>query len=369
MECRKEISFRRKFFFSLATLTAVFALLELGLFASGFQYSQFPRLAKQDYADGWVAHSLHLIPHPLRMWALKPGSSIVNKYGYQGPVVSISRKPGTKRILFLGDSCTNTGSKNYPDKTILKLKEKYYINAEAVIAGTPGYSTYQGLKWLQELVDYNPDILVIYLGWNDHWHAMGGGGDNDFFPLTPLEISAKNIFGGLRTYQYMHYLVYPPKSNHHIFPSEKTYEERMVEFFAYTRVPIPVFISNIARIIDIGSKNGIEMYFIQAPYGRHIDMQGHRMVAPEFRDDVSSIHEAYNLALEQVVEKHNGAYLVSFKGVEFSRILMHRDGIHPTEKGNDLIAKSLVEKMMKTSTSLLQPRSASIKHLQNSVTH
>ncbi|MZH03431.1 MAG: hypothetical protein F3745_08580, partial [Nitrospinae bacterium] len=228
---------------------------------------------KQKFAD-FFAKSKHITefsPHSERMWALKPNQDKVNKFGYQGAPVPVKRNPGFKRILFLGDSCVNAGKDHFPEKTILKLNEKYHVQSEAIIAGTGSYSTYQGLKWLPEFIGHKPDVLVVYFGWNDHWYAMGGGPDNDFVPISQANIIVKKIFRDLRFFQFLHFLIYPPKSYNHQVESSATIPERITRFVEKTRVPPNYFIYNIERIIQIALKNNVEIYFIEAPYGKHVD--------------------------------------------------------------------------------------------------
>src|SRR5207249_1047274 len=102
----------------------------------------------------------------------EPGFGEVNTLGYQGDLLSLERDPRRKRILFLGDSCTNAGPEGYPEKVIRLLAERS-INAEALVAAVGGYSTYQGLEFMRESLRYSPDAVVAYFGWNDHWLANG----------------------------------------------------------------------------------------------------------------------------------------------------------------------------------------------------
>lgn len=319
---------------------------------NGFQYSQFPREAKQLFIEHFTKRcfSAKFVPHKERMWALKPGYGQANEFSYQGKPVPVIKTPGIKRILFLGDSCVNSGNDQFPEKTILKLKEQYGVVAEATIAGTASYSTFQGLRWLPDFLGYKPDALIVYFGWNDHWQDRGAGPDNMFKPLSQFDLKIKNTFRNIKVYQFMHYLIYPAQRYH---PVDRDVKERLVSFLNHVRVPPVYYMANIESFISFARENNMEIYFIRPPHGEHIDKTTLYLVPPEFRKRKSVIHETYNYLLEEIVDKHKEAHLVSFKDIKFDHNLMMYDGIHPLERGHEVIAERLVSKMNETSSLIL----------------
>ena len=357
---RGAMQFRKNALFSIIACILIFSVIEIGLYASGFQYSRFPKFAMHKAANWWSENgwaNFEFVMHPIRMWALKPGVSPTNIYGYQGRPVPVENIPGFKKILFLGDSCTNTWVGNYPVKTVMKLKERHGVNMTPIIAGTPGYSTAQGVRWLPEFLAHKPDVLVVYFGWNDHWFATSGIPDNEFAPLTKIDITIKKFLSISKIYQLLHYLIYPPVEKLiHVF-SEKSFEDNLMNYMQHTRVPPEYFIANVKRIIDIAQSNNMEVYFIRAPYGKHLDEQADSdfnwLAGPVFRYEVSTLHEAYNYMLEKTVATYHDVHLINFKDVEFDRTMMMEDGIHPLSKGYDLIAERLVSKMSETSSLLI----------------
>lgn len=343
---------RKKILFSLIIFTIVFGLLELSLRIYGFQYSQFPKFVKQKKVDWWEQNSwgvYEFVSHPTRMWALKPGTHPANEYGYQGQPVPVEPVPGYKKILFLGDSCTNGFTTHYPAKTATTLRERYGVKVAPIIAGTPGYSTYQGLKWLPEFLPHKPDVLVVYFGWNDHWDG-GGHSDNAYTPISGFDVRVKNLFGGIKIYQAIHYLIFPPTATLDFYG--KSFEDAASASLKNTRVPPDYFVQNIEAMISIAKENDIEIYFIEAPYGKSIDMHDWDLAGPLFRHEVSTLHKAYSFILRETVDKRKDAHLVRFDDIEFDNTMMMADGVHPLEPGYDLIAERLVKKMRETSTSL-----------------
>jgi lysophospholipase L1-like esterase len=314
-----------------------FTVLELTLRGFGFHYSRFPRLMQQESANEHVAWQnanrdlQHFIPDPLRMWKPKPGFGDVNALGYQGPVLPVERDPAKRRILFLGDSCTNAGPEEYPDKVVSMLARSDVI-AEPLIAGVGGYSTYQGLLLLEEALVYRPDAIVAYFGWNDHWFAAAGVPDNEFKPLTPFEVTSERLFSWLRTYQLLHYLIYPPR-----VPEGRLGFQALI---GLTRVPPRYFVDNIAAMIELARQGGIPIFFVAAPYGRGLKNPAHDVLFPA--ELIPSIHQLYRDLLREVVLRHPGsATLVDVSPEPFDDSLMGSDGIHPTPSGYSRIAEAI----------------------------
>jgi len=76
------------------------------------------------------------------------------------------------RILFLGDSCT-FGYGVARDETFVEVAESlirktYGRPVECINAGVPGYTIFQGYRYLlTEGLDYRPDLVVLSFGLND----------------------------------------------------------------------------------------------------------------------------------------------------------------------------------------------------------
>ena len=91
------------------------------------------------------------------------------------------RKPaGEIRILFLGDSCTY-GYGVAHDATFTEvcesvLESRLKSPVECINAGVPGYSLFQGSRYLATKgLAYEPDLVVLSFGWNDAgmWDHLG----------------------------------------------------------------------------------------------------------------------------------------------------------------------------------------------------
>jgi len=127
-----------------------------------------------------------LEPDPVLFWTLRPGvrekriegtlgdypvdfTVSTNEAGYRSPPL---RAEGTFRVIALGNSCT-FGVGVADDETWPRLLEKemrrfHGADAEVLNAGVPGYTAYQGLRWLAARgLALRPDLVLLCFGFND----------------------------------------------------------------------------------------------------------------------------------------------------------------------------------------------------------
>lgn len=84
---------------------------------------------------------------------------------------ALGPKGDVVRILALGDSCTFglgvEDDETWPAQLQAMLAERG-VAAEVVNAGVPGYTAFQGLRWLEARAEeLDPDLLIVSFGFND----------------------------------------------------------------------------------------------------------------------------------------------------------------------------------------------------------
>lgn len=158
-------------------------LLLLGGLAAGVALAEFAlQVAGVEIRAG------RLVRDPILGWRNRPGwpgpPFPINSRGFIGPEFDRKKAPGTIRIFCLGDSCTAGDllpslDDTYPSQLARELRRRYPDRAfEVINAGVGGYSSFQGRRWLErEIIQYEPDLIVLYFGWNGHWLARAGGPD------------------------------------------------------------------------------------------------------------------------------------------------------------------------------------------------
>jgi isoamyl acetate esterase len=108
-----------------------------------------------------------------------------------------------KKVIFFGDSITQAGVK--PGGYIVKVGElatgeKVADQYEFIGAGIGGNKVYDlYLRLEDDVLNKNPDVVIIYVGVNDVWHkrSYGTGTDPDkfekFYSALISKLKAKNI--------------------------------------------------------------------------------------------------------------------------------------------------------------------------------
>lgn len=134
----------------------------------------------RDY-DLWRRRSLRYDYDRHFHWKLRPGNYIhrksgnlecINGIGLRCPEIPHKKAPGTVRIIALGGSSTFIVSpitgESWTDLLAEKLSSQTGLDIQVINAGTPGYSAHQSAMRLEyELLDYHPDIVLIYHLSND----------------------------------------------------------------------------------------------------------------------------------------------------------------------------------------------------------
>lgn len=95
-------------------------------------------------------------------------------------VFEIKKQPTTKRIFMLGESTMAGYPYDYNATAPCLLRDRLsqllpQYNIEVVNVGLAAVNSYTVLDFIKELVEYEPDAFVVYLGHNEFYGAMGVG--------------------------------------------------------------------------------------------------------------------------------------------------------------------------------------------------
>jgi len=98
----------------------------------------------------------------------------VNEFGFRGPEIIMEKPANTYRIFTIGGSSMYSAA-SLNDETIsyhLQKKFNQYdlgVKIEVINAGIPGaWSATETAMIKDKLVEFAPDLLLVYDGWNDH---------------------------------------------------------------------------------------------------------------------------------------------------------------------------------------------------------
>jgi len=228
---------------------------------------------------------------------------------------AVPPRNGKFRIIVLGDSCSRLSVRGWPYSVLLEqaLDPR---RVEVFNASVPGYTTQQGLTWLREqLLDWQPDLVVVYFGWNDHWRSTGLTDRQYATVLSPAHLRLATLLSRRRE---------PPP----------------------LRVPLADFRDNLRAMAETLARRGARALFLTAPahlvpenVGR-LRQDGYLLPG----DDAGVLHREYAQAVREL-EGVSGARVYDaaelFSAVNDPQILLHRDGIHPTDVGHTVLAAVL----------------------------
>lgn len=289
---------------------------------------------------------LELIPNTdLRM----NGAIIqVNSKGFVGPEFPDKKASGSLRVFALGDSCTfGTYWKTaYPAILQSLLAAKLHDGAiEVINAGIEGYnSTYALARLKEEVLPYGPDVVIVYVGWNDLMKNNPAS--------TSSEAGSRWISLALeRSYlvkaykKFIFYYLRPILVKPRIEASSQ--DRRVYDHF----VPA-IYKNNLNAMLDVLNANKVQVILVTRPTVvregmSHADIAKESVVFPYFAGAYSlsqflSLHDAYNRVVREVALSRNVPLVDLDKIVnERDKRPLFFDTMHPTDQGHELIAHSL----------------------------
>ncbi len=260
----------------------------------------------------------YFLADPTLFWKVRPGISpdFERRAKFVHPDSPIPPHGNKKRLIVLGDSCSRVTDDDLPYSAHLEAalgRDEY----EVLNASVPGYTSFQGLAWLRsQLLAAEPDVVVVYFGWNDHWRTTG---KNDLEYARSLEPTS------LRLLQ-----IFQPRPDTPPF-----------------RVSLDEYRENLKDIIDEVTGRGGEVILIAAPYrfspGVHEQYVKDKYLVPD--DDAESLHREYLDVLREFIGREGVSVLAADEIIETLKgfPLLRADGIHLTDPGHLMLGTVLAE--------------------------
>ena len=330
----RNVSTSRKVLYSLITSSAIFIAFEFLLRLIGFQVTlntekmvfTFPL---DDYNKN--APEPFLTRDDTVFWRPKAGVMDHNTKGFYGPEFSIEKKPGVTRIVCLGDSCTHFGPETYPDILRVYLDEVAPGQFEVINAGVIGYTSFQGRKLLEsEVLDWSPDIVTVYFGWNDHWLARGREDKNQ----NINDSYTQDTLQSLRTYQLASYFF---GGNDGERPNKK-------------RVEPQDYITNLRSIQKACRSINAKVWYFTAPHALDLGIPPYLVESGEIADEASLIplHRQYNQTVRSLATDLSSPLIdleSEMDGMNKAELFLD-DHIHLTMKGRFYAARRMIDTLV-----------------------
>jgi lysophospholipase L1-like esterase len=178
----------------------------------------------------------------------------INRLGFRGPDFDPKNKSAAKRIICAGDSNTIgldvKEEENWPSLLARSLNRQRPGGFEVINAGFNGYTSSHYLNLIRdELLDYSPDILIVY------------GGVNDQDPERRLAVRE-----GATLVKHLHDLLYY-RSIFYTLALEKISVMRgnsPVPLTVYKKDEfLKTFAANTGAIIDLCRKKNVRVVFVR----------------------------------------------------------------------------------------------------------
>jgi lysophospholipase L1-like esterase len=310
----------------------------------------------------------------------------VDGEGFRGREVSVTKAPGTVRLMIVGSSTTFDQFVAGGDSAAWPARLEYWLNRQAgdsaefevINAGVPGYSAADDLIRLElELYRYHPDIIVFYDGHNDLSRALLAGPPAGPVPEPPRELGTVTPWTGwLRQHSLLYGKIFgryrffvlrrwqPPGSGaadqdqvaRQALAAGVVDFEHVVDCFATQTAALGVQLVIPALVQVAGSDTSRGRGAIGESTWRRWLPQVHFPVVLES-------YRQYNAALERVASRHGATWIPTDSfGLVGTRWYRAGDPMHFNDQGADRMGKAMAEALLRAASLHLDHLVASSRH-------
>jgi lysophospholipase L1-like esterase len=270
----------------------------------------------------------------------------INSKGFVGPEFDDVPPAGTTRIMAVGDSCTFTlglWEIAYPAVTQRLLSAKVPSGRfEYVNAGVEGYNSHYALGRIKdEIVRYKPNIVTLYVGWNDlmkqNPESQGESGEPSllaelFNESYLVKAYKKFLFVNLRPL-LVRPKVEPDEQDRHAYDhyTPQPYERNLREMIGLLRQhDIQVVLFTLPTVLERGlSAEDLKARGVFFPY----------YAGTYSIDRLLSLQAAYNRTIRSVAQQLSVPIVdLDEEFNKHEKKDLFWDTMHPNEKGNAIIA-------------------------------
>jgi lysophospholipase L1-like esterase len=174
---------------------------------------------------GWTpncyAASLELFrPHPELGYDLRPGFRLrsgvytiaINSLGLRGPEITAAKSAGVRRIAILGGSAAFGYLVSDGEESARLLEHRLRRTGhrvDVINAGVPGYNLLQTVPRFRQLIArLSPDVVVLYLGWNDLGYVVSDTPEAARFRRRPIAPTWERAAGKSTLYGFLRYRLF-----------------------------------------------------------------------------------------------------------------------------------------------------------------
>lgn len=193
------------------------------------------------------------------IWAPRPGRSVFNAQGFRGPVLQKQKPAGEFRIFAVGDSNTlgwaEKSGANWP-ASLGRILAKRHPECAVVNAGVWGYSSYQGLARLRQVLRFQPDLVLFSFGAND---AHPVTVPDSHYVATPEALEA--LEGGTSRLSRLRLVQLFVAVRDRLAASGRAQAPVLTH-----RVPLEDYRANLEQAIALAHGHGVKIVLLTRPY-------------------------------------------------------------------------------------------------------
>lgn len=297
-------------FLALLGIVVSLSICEVFLRWIGYTYTPLRIQTIETWSEWRYFHAFqdeHFAYDPYLIWRPRNGVPPFNSHGYRGGEINLRKEPGAIRIFAIGDSNTlgwlGNGDFNWPEPlhSLLKRENPRF---SVVNAGVYGYSSFQGLRRLEEALPFEPDMVLVSFGLNDG--------------LKVTVSDAEFLRKGIRAARLDEILVRGRIGQALLAVYDRFLSRR--EGGLVPRVSVQEYRANLTQMIALAKKKGIQIVLLTRP----------------FIDD--SPERAYNMTVLQVA-KEAGVPAIDVYAYFSDKPELFADNSHFTEAGHRTMAR------------------------------
>lgn len=278
---------------------------------------------------------------------------VTNSRGFQGAGFETAKRAGALRVVCMGNSSTfgwgAPPDSSYPRLLERELEERLARDVEVINAGVPGYSSIQGLAFLErEIIPLSPDILTLSFGANDG-HRTARSDAELMKERAGIVGAVQEAMGHSDIYRVLRYAIVSQKVK-----GELARSERATHHMGRRVLPAE-FKAALAQAVLLARNAGIGVVFLELmpseeewdPYKRALLMLSGDLGVPVvwsdglFEEFLENPDESEGIAQDYVRATRQRYSEKAFRA--HPDIYVRLDRVHPSVLGHLLIARSLAE--------------------------
>lgn len=289
----------------------------------------------------------------------------INSLGFRGREFMPDKKSSTLRIFCLGGSTTccdcNDDDEAWPAQLELNLKNANY-DVEVINAGVAGWYSYQDyLRLKEEIINYQPDIILLHHGWNEEFEFSSLSLGKKWKPKTVRNVREENnlycppnkLLSNTKILSL--YLAIQSLLKQYVFVPNMHFSNPERWKTLINNNYIKAWFHNLTDMAVEAKKQGFLAYTIDYPGLANMeDTQENRKVYIE-NSRLTNLYADYQAVSKKRISHtlksctdiipclNTEEDFLQYRGVD--RLTLFHDEIHLTPSGNALLAQAICKKL------------------------